>query len=235
MPQIQTLPYQQTPLEQLMPHVEQAVGDLSTGFGKYLSNKKDVSILEQIKSAQTPMEQMSLIMQLSPQKQAVAAPLITAYSRGQTKGQPTAKDLMTIEKEKGKYQGQMGAIDYLRERIPYTGSTAVPGPSFLARGNVGAIVHPSGVAKRAEFQSAVAPLMSFLKDLDTRGNLPQGLFNKLMERLPDVELTEAENKGRINAIEDAIKRYAPDYVKESPKQSTNKGAAERPPLESFIR
>jgi hypothetical protein len=227
MPQIQQLQGYATPLEQLSPYINQAINQLGQGFNQGMTNRRDQSILQQLQSAQTPMEQWSLVGQLSPEKAktvaAMSTPFYTAQGRAAMKSMPSAKDIMTKEKETAKYQGQIEAVDYLRERIPYTGSVVIPGTkSFLGKGTPGLFFHPSAVTKRAEFQTGIAPIMSFLKDLDTRGNLPMGLFNKLMERLPDADLPEAENEGRLNSIEQAIKSYAPDYVKEAIKTQSSK-------------
>lgn len=86
--------------------------------------------------------------------------------------------------------------------LPYTGSKIVPGKGF------GGPLNRESVQKRAKFNSLAADFAGFFRELDTKGQLPQGLYDKVIApRLPNDELSDRENLGRIEGLEDLARRY----------------------------
>lgn len=218
MPQIQILPYQQTPLEQLMPHVEQALGDISTGFGKYQTNKKDQAILEGMKNAQSPMEFLSSYMQLSPERQKSSAPVMAQQIRANTAALKEGKGLSGEE--------YSTIIDDLEKQLE-SGSAGMQAfvKSYLP-GEMGAEAR-EGTAK---FQSQSTALLGLAQKIALKqGIRNQREFQTFLDRtVPNASDTVETAKGKLEALR--------SYIHEEGKASLPKKApSERPPLEGFYR
>lgn len=92
----------------------------------------------------------------------------------------------------------------LRDLIKYTGSAGIPFTSSFGGGSF----NREAVQKRNQFDSLAASYASYFRDLETKGQLPQGLFEQVIKpRLPNSELSERENLGRIDGMEDLAKEY----------------------------
>lgn len=120
------------------------------------------------------------------------------------KRRPTAGEEET-EKLAGKRKGFLETIDDLRNNISYTGSRFIPGTKSFAPG-----IFREAKQKRAEFDVLAFSLEGFLRELSTKGQLPQSIFATLLTKLPSSGVSERENKGRLDAIEKIVKRYLPE-------------------------
>lgn len=106
----------------------------------------------------------------------------------------------------------------LKNLLPYVGSAWLPGKSFA-----GTSFNRESVQKRAEFDTLVADWAGFFRDLDTRGQLPLGMYEKVIEpRLPNSQFSERINLGRIEAMEKLAKRYGGLEKSEKQKKSNKK-------------
>lgn len=101
--------------------------------------------------------------------------------------------------------GYEKTLKELEDMLPYTGATFIPGTKSFAgkRANRGA------VQKRSEFDVLAFSLEGFLREMATKGTLPQGTFQTLLSKLPSSTLSERENKGRISAIRKIVNRFLP--------------------------
>lgn len=115
----------------------------------------------------------------------------------------------------------------MRDLIEYTGSTQIPfTKSFF--GQEGGW-NREAVQKRAHFDTLAADLAGFFRELDTKGQLPQGLYEKVIEpRLPSSKLSERENLGRIEALESMARRYGkiPGIPSKEPSNKKSKKSLE---------
>lgn len=100
-------------------------------------------------------------------------------------------------------------IDEMEKLIPYTGSTLIPGKSFGG----GSRLFPKALENRSKFNSLRGMLMSFYRDMESKGNMPKSIFDSLMENLPDAEKPEAENKGRLEATRITINNWKREMAK----------------------
>ncbi len=98
--------------------------------------------------------------------------------------------------------GYKETLNDLRKLIPYTGG-------MFGTKTFGGKLRRETVQKRAEFDTLAFSLEGFLREMSSKGQLPQSIFEALLERLPSPEKSERENKGRIDAIEKIIERYTP--------------------------
>lgn len=100
----------------------------------------------------------------------------------------------------------LGTLQDMRDLISYTGSTKIPfSKSFNA--TTGGL-NREGLQKRNTFDTLAADIASFFRDLEAKGQLPQGLYEKLIEpRLPNSKLSERENIGRIEGAEKLARRF----------------------------
>jgi hypothetical protein len=90
--------------------------------------------------------------------------------------------------------------------LPYTGSTSIPFTKSFNATKFG--LNRKGLEKRELFDNLSADAASFFRDLETKGQLPQGLYEKVIEpRLPNSKLSERENLGRLKGIKSLAKKY----------------------------
>lgn len=102
--------------------------------------------------------------------------------------------------------------------LKYTGSGLIPGSGF------GGPLNRESVQQRAKFNSLAADFAGFFRELDTKGQLPQGLYDKVIApRLPNDSLSDRENSGRIEGLEDLARRYG-GLDQESGPDSSNESA-----------
>lgn len=112
-------------------------------------------------------------------------------------------------------------IKDLKELLPYTGNRF-----FVGKGPRIPILNREAIQKREEFDNLAFTLEGFLREMATKGQLPQGTFNKLLEKLPDAKLSDRANIGRMDAILKDIYNTFPELKEEAT------GKTKRP-LESF--
>lgn len=128
-----------------------------------------------------------------------------------------------VSPETKRAKNLLATAKQMKGLLKYTGSEVYPGAGF------GGVFNRESVQKRAEFNSLAADFAGFFRDLDTKGQLPQGLYEKLIEpRMPNDELSDKENLGRIDALESLAKRFGG-------LEQDSSNEKERPPLTSFYR
>lgn len=208
---VQILPYIPTPLEQLTPHIAQAAGSIGSAYGQHQRNKADQTILQQIQNIQSGQQGTSTIdlpvlwNKLSPATRKTYEPFLQSELRKQEAASRETDKRETGKLEKReKAESLLGTVKEMEDLIPYTGSTDIPwSPSFL-----GNSLNRGAVQKRATFDELAASAASFFRDLETKGQLPLGLYEKVIEpRLPSSKLSERQNKGRLEGLTSLAKRY----------------------------
>jgi hypothetical protein len=147
------------------------------------------------------------------------------------------KEMSDAQKDKIRAaRGAKAAIDSMRANMEYTGSTFGKAFGFFSRAP-GLSINRKAVEKRAEFDQDAFMLEGFLREKATKGTLPGAIFQKLLERLPNSELYDRENEGRLKGIERQIAIYLPDEYEEifgKKEEKINKESKKnRPTLESF--
>lgn len=206
---VQVLPYIQTPLEQLTPHINQIAGGIGAGVGQHYRNKADTSILTQLQSGQvSPANYPTLWAKLSPEARKTYEPFLQSAIRQQEAGnkENLKRETADLEKEE-KSNAVLGTAKEMRDLIEYTGSTRIPFTKS-AGARTDSFVNREGLQKRNKFDTLAASAASFFRDLDTKGQLPQGLYEAVIKpRLPNSELSERENLGRIEGLEELAKTY----------------------------
>lgn len=128
---------------------------------------------------------------------AIMAPFILAEQKSRLKQEGESQE------KRGRAENILSTIKQSEELLPYTGSTLVPGKSFG-----GGSFNREAVEKRDEFDALSAQYANFFRDLDTKGQLPLGMYEKVIEpRLPNSKLSERQNRGRLRAIRSLAKKY----------------------------
>lgn len=130
----------------------------------------------------------------------------------------------------------LGTLEEMESLLPYTGSTSIPFTSSFNAIPEG--LNRSGLEKRNTFDALAADIASFFRDLEAKGQLPQGLYEKLIEpRLPSSKLSERENLGRIKGARSLARRFGGLQSEESslPRELKvqSESQKERPPLETI--
>jgi len=217
---VQVLPYVPSFLEKLSPHISEVAGAVGAGVGQHYRNKADQSILQQLQSGTVkPVDYPTLWSKLSEGARKKHEPFLASHLRTQ---EAAAKEEQKREtKDLEKYEAAKSVIDTAEEMeklIKYTGSTGIPFTSSFNAKPGG--INREGLEKRNEFDTLAASAASFFRDLDTKGQLPQGLYEKvILPRLPTTQVSERENKGRIKGIVALAKKYGGKKFNEPAKDS----------------
>ena len=130
---------------------------------------------------------------LSPEQSLLALRTMGTAQKGQIKEQ----------EQQRKSQSLLGTVDEMR-KITEEGYT---GGQFGTK-TFGGPLRRKAVQERNKFDTYAITLEGFLRDLTTKGTLPQKTFQELLSRLPNSKLSDRENIGRLDAIEDVIKRHS---------------------------
>ncbi len=218
---VQILPYIPSFGEKIMPQLAESIGNIARGYQTHRANQNDQKILEGLAQNPnaSPMDIIKSISALSKDKQATLTPLFQQHLKTQAKQQEVSQKAQ--EEDNKKFESSnavLGVADDLEKLLPYTGSTKVPfSKSFNAQPGG---LNREGLEKRNEFDTLAASAASFFRDLDTKGQLPQGLYEKvILPRLPSTEVSERENKGRINGLRTLAKKYGGKRFAEAAKTS----------------
>lgn len=158
---------------------------------------------------------------LDPMQQGIIAmkhpQFINAYQAAQ-KAQAPQHD------RERKATSALSTAQEMKDRLKYVGSTKIPGTSSFLGGSL----NREAVQEREHFDFLAAEIASFLRDLDTKGQLPQGLYEQVIKtRLPNSELSERTNLGRIEGYEDLIRRYGGKKFTEKSKGSSPTSTAKK--------
>lgn len=102
---VQVLPYVQTPLEQLTPHINQAAQSIGQGVGGFFRNRSDQQILNSIQNGEiSPASLPTIWGKLSPEARATYEPFLKTQldlqQHQQKLEQTQAADIKKVEKEK---------------------------------------------------------------------------------------------------------------------------------------
>lgn len=110
------------------------------------------------------------------------------------------------EKEKIQHlEGISKTIDRLEELTPYVGSQLIPGTkNFDPLAFQGYGLNQEAIAKRAQIDSEVSNILSYLRELDSKGQLPKGIFQELLNRSPKSTDSEAIYKGKLKAFREML-------------------------------
>jgi len=122
-----------------------------------------------------------------------------------------------------KYAEFEPGIRRLRQLIPYTGDVRVPGKAFLGTIEKGGkFFHPTAVQRRAEFDTIGKSYQGIFRDMESKGQFPSRVFEELLKNIPKAELSEAENLGRIDALQRILESHfsgKPTYTGEYHKKT----------------
>lgn len=110
------------------------------------------------------------------------------------------------EEKEAKGKTLKDIVEKLRDKIKFTGSTKIPGTASFG----GKSFNRQAVQERAYFNTLAFMLEGFFRDMATKGQLPKAIFDTLMSKLPSADLSERENIGRLDAIEDILPGYFPE-------------------------
>jgi hypothetical protein len=208
----------------LAQHLGQAGADLGQGYLQGQQNKKRQS------GVSTLLQQFGITPEQAQQiaMTGIEAKDVLAHGQNLNKSGQLSKE---SQEKKETAENLLGTIGEMESLLPYVGSTSVPfTKSFNA---VPAGLNREGLERRSEFDTLAAQIAGFFRDLETKGQLPQGLYEKVIEpRLPSSKLSERENIGRLKAVKSLAERHGRIKAPESKKDNTQK---ERPPLESFYK
>lgn len=220
---VQILPYIESPLQQLAPHIQQAAGALGTGLGQRAKQSSDASIMAQLENA-TPMQITQLIPKLSEDKQKQVLPLYSPYL-----------------KEDAKTKAQLGSGEGLSDQdyskiISDLKNDLIEGKAGMAQWLKSFIPGAPGAAARkntSRFQAQATALLG----LAQRVALKQGIRNQrefqtfLDRTIPNKNDTVETAQGKLDALESYLKggKIPEDMYK--PKTESQ----EKPPLESFYK
>jgi hypothetical protein len=242
MPQVQILPKFQSPLEQLMPHIESAMGDVAGGYGQHLTNKKDKSILEQLQGAQTPMEQWSLIAQLSPEKGKTVAAMSTPYNTQMAKSGAKAAEKQALNQTAEKHI--QSAVDTIGTML----KNEAPGIGYSPDAALG--LDRQAIQNREYFNGLRSTFEMALLPRVNKGTLAKPRFDYIMGLIAKGDESHRAIAGKTQALADALSQEGikintdilssiPGF--QNPKESKGVEASisgkkeSRPPLESFVK
>lgn len=123
------------------------------------------------------------------------------------KGQEEEKIEKPLREKRERATNVINSAEKMRGLLKYTGSSYVPGTSsFLTKGPLP--INREGIQKRAQFDATAAAAANFFRDLDTKGQLPQGLYEQVIKpNVPNSEKSERENEGLIDGLIDLAKEY----------------------------
>ena len=124
------------------------------------------------------------------------------------------KEKVDMEHSRERASAFYGTIDRMRELKPYVGTQWYGSKTMFLP------LQRETIQRRAEYDSSIAHLLSFLKELDAKGQMPYKLIEKLEKKLPSSELSERENAGRLDALEGIVTRTLNRQYKQSENQST---------------
>jgi len=104
----------------------------------------------------------------------------------------------------------LGAIEEMEELLPYTGSALVPGKGFAGKksGEGLPAINRVSAEKRAEFDTGTSEFINLIKSMEAKGQFSKAIFEDVKkERVPNSNLTNRENQGRLNAFRKLVKRH----------------------------
>lgn len=129
-------------------------------------------------------------------------------------------------------QHYSGIIKKLEELKSYAGSTRIP---FTKSFNA----HPEGMnreglEKRSEIDTLSLTLEGVLRDLSTKGSLPQKTFQELLKRIPKATDSEREYQGKLNAFKQIL-GIVPPEAKQQIMNAMEGEEPERPSLSEIFK
>lgn len=216
----------------ILPEVPSFGTQLARGIGAGLgagvsqtANLLSESVKERMKAQAKSQSLLSTLSQLggekgdfdlsnlTPEQQGMLATqhpeFVTAYQAAQKAQRPQK------EKEKGA-ENVLNISKTIRGLLKYTGSRWAPGAGF----DPTEFLNREAIQKREEFDSLGASYASYFRDLDTKNQLPLGLYQKVIEpRIPNSELSERVNLGRIEALEELAREYGGLNAKKTSKKN----------------
>lgn len=210
---VQILQPQPSFIDQVAPHVDQLI----QGLQKRSQDQKDEQILNELSQGKfaSPIEGLTKAARLSPEKGKFVSEFLNNQVKQQNaletakakeEGKAQAEKQKTAEKAKG----HLEIVKSLREKIPYVGNQ-------FGTKTIGGPLRRETVQKRNQFNTEAIALEGLFRDLATKGTLPVKIFETLLDRLPNAELSERENLGRLDAIESILNKLNPE-VKQAVKQ-----------------
>jgi len=208
---VQILPYVQSPLEQLAPHIQQAAGMAGQAIGKHQRNKADAPILQQLQSGNvSPIQFNTLWGNLSETARKKYEPFLQSNLRIQEdkakqenkqSAQKEAKNLELFEKG----ETFKGITDTLTKLKGYAGSTKIPFTQSFNAQEGG--LNREGIQKRAQIDAEGIALEGLLRDMNTKGQMSTQVFNALLQRVPTSKDSERVYQGKIDAFNDIIEKH----------------------------
>ena len=192
---VQVLPRQPTFLEIIGPQLGQGAQALGQGVRKSADDQKNQAMVAKLNDPNTSaMDFASILAKMPKEYREAYAPI----QKERVKSESEASDKKTKAKSTIDIANEMEGL------LKYTGATWIPGTSSFLGGSL----NREAVEKREYFDEEAAAAASYFRELETKGQLPLGLYEKVIEpRLPNSKLSERVNKGRIEGLISLAKKY----------------------------
>lgn len=194
--------------EQLGQTLAGALGNVGQGLLQRGTNKQDQSILSQFASSPnlSPIQQIQMFGGLSPGMQQSLSPLFSHFMQTTGEGQ----------KESAKQQKELtdtnNILNDLESKKEYVGSQ-------FGLKTFGGPLRRKTIQARKSIDSEAIALEGYLRQQNTKGALSANVFNELLKRIPNSEMSEREYQGSIDGIRDTLKAHG---LKLPGKQETSK-------------
>lgn len=225
------LPYIPSFGEKLVPTVAGALGNIAKGYGQRRTNLHDDQILQglaQNKDA-SPIDQIKAFGSLSSERQKSLTPIFTQYIKSQQKQQENATKKAEQEDEhQKKLKNTNEILNDLEKEKSYVGGQ-------FGTKTFGGKLRRETIQKRRAIDSEAIALEGYFRDLATKGTLPKAVFNELLNRIPNSEMSEREYQGSIDGIRKILKANGLSIDETSEPENETSIQKERPPLESFYQ
>ena len=259
---VQVLPYVQTPLEQLTPYINQAVGQV----GKSLAQRSALRNLQEYhkarqsqgsyNSAQTQIEDLDPIEFAQEVKMAQKAGIDpVVYSNTILSNQKAhQKESSEIRKEERKVLAeQKKATEEKREHQGNIQKTFNVASSLLAKNTPGVGISPgaaTGISRKAvegrnTFNTLRGKFESILLPMVNKGTLAKERFNFILSQIPDAADSQRAIAGKLRGLAETLSEEgfpidtkvldSIPWASKELKELGQEETSERPPLESFFK
>ena len=176
---VQVLPYVQSPLEQLTPHLAQFGANIGEGLARRAVSKQDEAAYKQFETAKTPMEQVNAYLKFSPETQKAIGPVISSLIKNKQEGESSSQNIQ------GSFENLVGLL----------GSENIG-----VRTNLAQFFGDKALSEQAEFENSKINLIAELRDRVNKGVLSNQKFNYLIERLPKFNERKASIRGKLLGV-----------------------------------
>ena len=116
----------------------------------------------------------------------------------------------------------LGGIDELKELTPYVGS------GFGTK-TFGGDLRRETLQKRSQIDSQASEILSIIKEMDSKGNLPKGIYEDMLKRVPKSTDSERVYKGKLDAFKSILNRQLPRNFRQKQMESGQSQRSQQKP------